>query len=84
MLNNKFGNLDCCACSSKPKNTATCNMSTNKLTLGECELTKKQMKEIGFQFAHDLMDYFDNGGNMKDLSAKSVYSLLADIFKANN
>ena len=84
MKNNKMDSLDCCNSSLQSKNTARCNLSTNKLTIGCCEFDKKQMKEIAFQFAHDLMAYFDNGGDLINLSAKSVYSLLSDIFKSNN
>ena len=84
MKNNKMDSLDCCNSSLQSKNTARCNLSTNKLTIGCCEFDKKQMKEIAFQFAHDLMDYFDNGGDLTNLSAKSVYSLLSDTFKSNS
>ena len=84
MKNNKMDSLDCCNSSLQSKNTAHCNLSTNKLTIGCCEFDKKQMEEIAFQFAHDLMDYFDNGGDLINLSAKSVYSLLLDTFKSNN
>ncbi len=80
----KQENLNCCECSSLKKNTARLDLSTNKLMIGSFELGKKQMKEIAFQFAHDLVDYADNGGDLNDLSAKSVYSLLANIFKTNN
>ncbi len=80
----KQENLNCCECSSLKKNIAHLDLSTNKLTIGICEFGKKRMKDIAFQFAHDLMDYFDNGGDLNNLSAKKVYSLLADIFKTNN
>ena len=76
--------LDCCESSSLKKNTATCDLTTNKLKIGFCEFDKKRLKDFAFQFAHDLVDYADNGGDINNLSAKSVYSLLTDIFKANN
>ena len=84
MKNNKMDSLDCCNSSLQSKNTAHCNLSTSKLTIACCEFGKKQIREIAFQFAHDIMDYFENGGDLASLSAKSVYSLLSDIFKSNN
>lgn len=84
MRNNKMDSLDCCNSSLQNKNTARCNLSTNKLTMGVCEIGKKQLKEIAFQFAHDLMNYFDNGGDLTNLSAKSIYSLLSDTLKSND
>ena len=63
-MHKHFGQLDCCASSLQRKNTATCNLKDNKLTIGTCELDKKQLKSIAFQFAHDLIGFADNGGKL--------------------
>ena len=81
MKNNK---MDSYNSSLQSKNTARCNLSASKLTIACCEFGKKQIREIAFQFAHDIMDCFENGGDLASLSAKSVYSLFSDIFKSNN
>ena len=66
----------CCLDKSLPDNTANCCLNTKVLRYGECKLSREQVKEITFTLAHDLLEYANNNGDISNLSAKSVYTLL--------
>ena len=66
----------CCLDKSLPDNTANCCLNTKVLRYGEYKLSREQVKDIAFILAHDLLEYANNNGNMSNLSAKSVYTLL--------
>ena len=66
----------CCLDKSLTDNTANCCLNTKVLRYGECKLTREQVKEIAFTLAHDLLEFANNNGDMSNLSAKSVYTLL--------
>ena len=66
----------CCFDKNLCENTANCCLNTKVLRYGECKLSREQVKEIVFTLAHDLLEFANNNGNMSNLSAKSVYTLL--------
>lgn len=66
----------CCLDKSLPDNTANCCLNTKVLRYGECKLSGNQVKDFTFILAHDLLEYANNKGDMSNLSAKSVYTLL--------
>ena len=66
----------CCFDKNLCENTANCCLNTLVLRYGECKLSRGQVKEIAFTLAHDLLEYANNNGDMSNLSAKSVYTLL--------
>ena len=67
----------CCLDKSLPNKTANCCcLNTKVLSYGECKLSREQVKDIAFILAHDLLEYANNNGDMKNLSVKSVYTLL--------
>ena len=65
----------CCLDKNLCDNTANCCLNTKVLRYGECKLSREQVKDIAFILAHDLLEYANNG-DMSNLSAKSVYTLL--------
>ena len=75
-MKNVIDNISCCLDKSLPDNTANCCLNTKVLRYGECKLTRGQVKEIVFILAHDLLEFANNDGDMSNLSAKSVYTLL--------
>ena len=66
----------CCFDKNLCDNTANCCLNTKVLRYGECKLSREQVKEIAFTLAHDLLEFTNNNGDMSNLSAKSVYTLL--------
>lgn len=66
----------CCQDKNLCKNTANCCLNTLVLRYGECKLSREQVKDIAFILAHDLLEFANNNGDMCNLSAKSVYTLL--------
>ena len=66
----------CCLDKNLCDNTANCCLNTKVLRYGECKLSREQVKDIAFILAHDLLEFANNNGNMSNLSAKSVYTLL--------
>ena len=75
-MNNVIDKLSCCQDISLPDNTANCCLNTKVLRYGECKLSRAQVKDIAFILAHDLLEFANNNGDMSNLSAKSVYTLL--------
>ena len=75
-MKNVIDNISCCLDKSPPENTANCCLNTKVLRYGECKLYREQVKDIAFILAHDLFEFANNNGNMSNLSAKSVYTLL--------
>ena len=75
-MKNVIDNISCCLDKSLPDNTANCCLNTLGLRCGECKLSREQVKDIAFILAHDLLEFANNNGNMCNLSAKSVYTLL--------
>ena len=74
---NKLIDLNsCCFDKNLCVNTANCCLNTKVLRYGECKLSREQVKEIAFTLAHDLLEFANNNGDMSNLSAKSVYTLL--------
>ena len=66
----------CCFDKNLCDNIANCCLNTKVLRYGECKLFREQVKEIAFTLAHDLLEFANNNGDMSNLSAKSVYTLL--------
>ena len=66
----------CCLDKNLPDNTANCCLNTKVLRYGKCKLFREQVKDITFILAHDLLEFAGIDGDMSNLSAKSVYSLL--------
>ena len=75
-MKNVIDNISCCLDKSLPDNTANCCLNTKVLRYGECKLSRVQVKDIAFTLAHDLLEYANNNGDMSNLLAKSVYTLL--------
>ena len=84
MTKQTIDNISYCFDKKLPINTAQCCLNTKVLRYGESKLSVKQIKNIAFQFAHDLIEYAENGGDIENTSAKGVYSFLTDIFDQNN
>lgn len=55
----------------KPKNENDSNDS----------LDDEFLKKCGRIFAHDLLRYTENGGDMKDITANKVYKFLEELDK---
>ncbi|MDR3216801.1 MAG: hypothetical protein LBT55_05235 [Clostridiaceae bacterium] len=55
----------------KPKNENNSNDS----------LDDEFLKKCGRIFAHDLLRYTENGGDMKDITANKVYKFLEELDK---
>lgn len=66
----------CCFDKNLCENTANCCLNTKVLRYGEFKISREQVKEIAFTLAHDLLKFANNDGDMSNLSAKSVYTLL--------
>ena len=66
----------CCFDKNLCENTANCCLNTKVLRYGESKLSREQVKEIAFTLAHDLLEFANNNGDVSNLSAKSVYTLL--------
>ena len=75
-MKNVIDKFSCCLDKSLTDNTANFCLNTKVLRYGECKLSRERVKEISFTLAHDLLEYANNDGNMSNLSAKSVYTLL--------
>ena len=75
-MKNVIDQFSCCLEKSLPDNTANCCLNTLGLRYGECKLSGSQVKDIAFILTHDLFEYANNNGEMGNLSAKSVYTLL--------
>ena len=75
-MKNVIDQFSCCLDKSLTDNTANCCLNTKVLRYGECKISREQVKDIAFILAHDLLEYANNNGDMSNLSAKSVYSLL--------
>lgn len=63
-------------CEDIEENTANFSFNTKVLKVGKAKISPKQMKEIAFQFAHDLINFADTNGDFSNLSAKAVYTHL--------
>lgn len=72
----KIDELNCCVEKSMPSNFGILDLNTKVLRQGETKLSKKQITDISFVLAHDLLEYAQNGGDMDNLSIKTVYSFL--------
>ena len=75
-MKNVIDQFSCCLNKSLSDNTANCCLNTLGLRYGECKLSASQVKDIAFILAHDLLEFTNNNGDMSNLSAKSIYSLL--------
>lgn len=72
----KIDELNCCVEKSMPSNFGILDLNTKVLRQGETKLSEKQIKDISFILAHNLLEYAQNGGDMDNLSIKTVYSFL--------
>ncbi len=63
-------------CEDITENTANFSFNTKVLKVGKAKLSPKRMKDIAFQFAHDLINFAETNGDFSNLSAKAVYTHL--------
>lgn len=75
-MKNVIDQFSCCLDKSLPDNTANCCLNTLGLRYGECKLSREQVKDVAFILTPDLLEYANNNGDVSNLSAKSVYTLL--------
>ena len=77
----KIDKPSCCVEKSMPCNFGILDLNTKVLRQGETKLSEKQIKDISFVLAHDLLEYAQNGGDMNNLSIKNVYAFLDNKLK---
>jgi len=77
----KIDELNCCVEKSMPSNFGILDLNTKVLRQGETKLSEKQITDISFVLAHDLLEYAQNGGDMSNLSIKGIYAFLDNKIK---
>ncbi len=77
----KIDTIKCCVENTMPSNFGILDLNTKVLRQGETKLSEKQITDISFVLAHDLLEYAQNGGDMSNLSIKGVYAFLDDKIK---
>ncbi len=76
-MTNKIIDKQCFVdCEDIAENSAKFSFNTNVLKLGKAKLSPKQMKDIAFIFANDLINFADTNGDFSCPTAKAVYSHL--------
>lgn len=71
----------CCHDKTQADSVGNIDLNTKVLRLGKCKLSQEHIDEIAFILAHDLLEFAQNGGEMENLSAKSLYHFLSPTHK---
>ena len=69
-MKNVIDQFSCCLDKSLPDNTAYCCLNTKVLRYGKCKLFREEVKDIAFILAHDLLEFANNNGDMKNYQPK--------------
>ena len=71
----------CCHDKTQADSVGNIDLNTKVLRLGKCKLSQEHIDEIAFILAHDLLEFAQNGGEMENLLAKSLYNFLSPTHK---
>ena len=71
----------CCHDKTQADNVGNIDLNTKVLRMGKCTLSQEHIDEIAFILAHDLLEFAQNGGEMENLLAKSLYNFLSPTHK---